>query len=701
MTTPRTSSILAADFGSVTTRLVLFDVVDGEYRIVARRETLSTADAPYDDVNIAFRRMLRDMGNAMQRKFTHTNGQLITPEGSDRSGVDLFVSTASVGRPMRAVMVNILAEVSHQSALRAISASYVDVVAVMTLQDTPSLEDQLNTILLSRPDIVFFAGGTNGGPTKALLRLANALKLALEVMDASIRPTIIYAGNNDMAATMEATFKDLTTTYIAANVMPTFGTESLESAVAEVGKAYDLHKERYGEGFKNIGETSATGVLPTAQAYELIARYFAQLTNGNVLVVDMGSTSTALFAVINKQLHVRISAAHGLGHSAKAMIDPVGTDAIRRGLPRYISDSDLYHYALNKSVRPSTIPSTLRDAYIEHAFLRAGLRQLVMESSQAWEDADDGVLPSIHTIIAGGAALTKTGKSGYNLLLIADALQPSGVTLVYADAYGIVPAIGSLARVNAMAAVQLMDGGNLDLLGTLISLNGTARADRNVAKMTLKTGGETIDYELKGGQVLFLPIPLGYTLELDLRCQNGMNVDGKSRIKLTVQGGSAGILIDGRGRTFDAGATVEERAGNLPRWIHAATDDPLQETPEEWLVPLVETLVEAPVLSERDVKRKARRNQQQESEQVGEMSDEDELMSLLRDDPSPKSTQTGVVKVVTPKQTAAVKQTADLSTKEVPVAPTSGAGARALKQLGKGTSKPAPIDDDDDLRGLL
>jgi hypothetical protein len=696
MTSPRTSSILAADFGSVTTRVVLFDVVDGEYRIVARRETPSTASAPYDDVNVAFRRMLRDMNSAMQRTFTDKDGKLIIPEGADRSGVDLFVSTASVGRPMRAVMVNILAEGSHLSALRAISASYVDVVAVMTLADSPDQQDQLNTILLSRPDIVFFAGGTNGGPTNALIRLANSLKLALEVMDASIRPTIIYAGNNKVAAQIEEMLKEYTTVYVANNVMPSFGVESPESALAEVGKAYDLYKERYGEGFKEIGSTSATGVLPTAQTYELIAQYFAEVTNGNVLVADMGSSSTVLFSVINKQLNIRISTAHGLGHSAKTMLDTIGVDAVRHWLPMYISDSEITHYALNKTLRPATVPMTLRDAYLEHGFLRAGLRHLVESTSQAWADTEDGVLPSIHTIIAGGAALTKTGKAGYNLLLIADTLQPSGVTLVYADAYGIVPAIGSLARVNTLAAVQLLDGGNLDLLGTLISLNGTARADRNAAKMTIKTGGEKIDYELKGGQVLFLPIPLGYTIELNLRCQNGMSVDGKSRIKLTVQGGSAGVLIDGRGRTFDAGNTVEERAASLPRWIHAATDDPLQEIPAEWLVPIVETVAEVPVISERDEKRRARRQQQAAAEAPTELSDEDELMSLLRDDPAPKATQTSNVKAVPPKQTAPLP---DLSTKEVPTAP-SGAGAQALKKLGKTPAKPL-VDDDDDLRGLL
>ena len=47
---PTAQTILAADFGSVNTRIVLFDVVDGRYRLVSRAQTLTTADAPVGPV---------------------------------------------------------------------------------------------------------------------------------------------------------------------------------------------------------------------------------------------------------------------------------------------------------------------------------------------------------------------------------------------------------------------------------------------------------------------------------------------------------------------------------------------------------------------------------------------------------------------------------------------------------------------------
>lgn len=652
-------SILAADFGSVTTRVVLFDVVDGEYRLVARRETLTTRDAPHDDVSLGLRRLLRDMGSAMGRRLTDADGHLITPEGDDRSGVDTFVTTASVGRPMRAVMINMLRDASLQYALRAISGSYIEVVAVLTLQETPVLQDQLNLILLARPDLIVFAGGVDGGPHQAMLRLAEGLRLALQVSDRSIRPQVVYAGNAALADRIEGLLTDLTEVIVADNVMPAYGVTALDSAASAISQAYERYAERFGEGFETIVARSS-GIIPTAQAYELMARYLSRERGGNVILADIGSVSALVIAVINDTLYTRMSPQHGLGHSAKSLLETVGAAAIRAWLPLNIRSSELDNIALNRSLRPSSLSDTLRDLYIDQAFLRASLRHLMQEAAALWDGSGD-VLPPINTIVAAGAGLTRTGKPAYNLLLIADAIQPAGVTQVVADAYGVMSALGGLARVNAAAAVQLLESDSLDLLGTLISLEGVARLGRVAAKLIIRTGDETIRYDLQSGDVLFLPLPLGYTLDVDIRCQRGMRVMGRSQLRVTVQGGSAGVMFDGRGRPFSAGSTVQERARNLPRWIHAATDDALHAIPSDWLEAVmddssVEVIAPAP-MSRADRRRLMAK---QAAERDAEAFDDADLQSLLTDDPD-ASQRDGIKALRTPRpaDTAATPFTDD------------------------------------------
>ncbi|XWX02891.1 glutamate mutase L [Aggregatilineales bacterium SYSU G02658] len=629
--TTRSGSILAADFGSVTTRVLLFDLVNGEYQLVARRDTLTTFDVPHDDVALALRRVLRDMGTAMGRRFLDNRDEVITPEDEDRSGVDLFVTSASVGRPMRVLMVNVVPEASYAAALRAISGSYVEVVGRVVLTEQPTVEDQLNAVLQARPDLIFFAGGVDGGPREALLRLARGLKLALNIIDRASRPILLYAGNADVAPTIADIFNDLTETIITNNVLPAYGQPNPQPAVEAIAAAYNRYQERVGEGFNAVTATSSS-IIPTAQTYELMARFFGLQTGQNVLIADVGSASTLLYAVVGGQLYSRISSQHGVGHSAHTLLEAVGVEAIRAWLPFNVTRSELDHFARNKALLPASIPMTLRDGYLEHAFLRAGVRQLLGELSAQWGSAH-GSAP-FPLIFAAGSALTRSGKPGYNLLLIADSVQPLGVSQVYADPFGVLTALGSIARVDALPAVQIIDSGNVELLGTLISLEGQPTTGRTAARLTIKTGGERIKYNLEGGQVLFLPLPVDFEMELTIVCTGRMRVNGRRRLNLKVQGGTAGVMIDARGRPLAVGQTVQERAQRLPRWVHAATDDPLHEIPQEWLAPVTEEAPSQAVALTKmtEPPRRLRRGRRAQPPPAQELPDEADLSDVLAGD---------------------------------------------------------------------
>jgi len=50
MTGGKIGSILAVDCGSTTTKAILLDMVDGQYRFVARSQVPSTGSAPWHDI---------------------------------------------------------------------------------------------------------------------------------------------------------------------------------------------------------------------------------------------------------------------------------------------------------------------------------------------------------------------------------------------------------------------------------------------------------------------------------------------------------------------------------------------------------------------------------------------------------------------------------------------------------------------------
>ena len=76
----RVSSILAADFGSVHTRVLLIDVVDGVYSIVTQGIGNTTTGYPTDDVGIGLQLLVRDIENFTGRRLINDIGNIITPE---------------------------------------------------------------------------------------------------------------------------------------------------------------------------------------------------------------------------------------------------------------------------------------------------------------------------------------------------------------------------------------------------------------------------------------------------------------------------------------------------------------------------------------------------------------------------------------------------------------------------------------------
>ncbi|MBZ0281731.1 MAG: glutamate mutase L [Anaerolineae bacterium] len=579
-------SILAADFGNVLTRVILIDLVDGVYRLVARGETRSTGDFPVGDARYALVRVAEQITNITGRKLLDDKGRIITPEQPDRSGVDTFLATASTGRSLRTALVGLVPEVSIASGLRAAAGTYVDIVETLTLDDMRSEEDQLNSLVISRPDLIFITGGTEGGAQEPVLKLARLARLAIRLLGS--KPVVLYAGNSVIAPQIRALFDGITKVFISPNVRPALEKEELEAAQLQLGLAFDEQQASKG-GFGALGSMSKLGVLPTAQSYNLITDYLGKSLEGNVLAVDVGSAVSTLSASVNGRINTTIRTDVGLGHSAQSLLALAGETALKRWLPFVSSSNQIVHYALNKSLRPGTIPETLKGLYIEHALLREGIAELLRASRPSWTKGLNStaptLMPAFNLIIGAGSALTRTGNAGYSAMLLMDSLQPTGLTTLVADPYGLIAALGALAHLNPEAVVQVLEGGSLERLGTVVNISGQPAPNRPALKVKITTeDGEVIKQDVMGGHLWVYPLSVGMTVRLDVRVVGrGLTIGGKSRVRMDVDGGSAGLIFDARGRPLPLAVDVRGRAAQLPMWIAEMTGDPQVTIEESWL----------------------------------------------------------------------------------------------------------------------
>ncbi len=588
MSISRSTSILAVDFGNVNTRAILIDLVDGVYTLVAQAQEQTTAGFPHGDVGVGFVRVLTQLSVSTGRRLISQDGRVITPEEADRSGVDLFLATASIGRPLRTILMGLFGEMSIASGKRAAAGTYVNIVETISLGENRSLEDQLNAITLARPDLIFITGGTEGGAEGPVLELVQMARTAIRLMPKTVKPIVLYAGNNAILPQIHELFDKQTGLFIAENVRPTPQRETLESAQKALAQAYNAFTEKRGLGFEVIAEMSSIGVVPTAQSYQTIIDYLGRTLRGGVLAVDVGSAVSTVSASVKRFTATSIRTDIGLGHSANNILYSVSLAAVREWLPFTATDAEITAYAMNKSLRPSSVPETVRDLYMEHALLRAALRTLVRDARPTWTpdtalDRADAPLPYFERIIGAGAALTSTGQPLLTAMLLLDAFQPVGVTRLQADPHALIPALGALAYIIPEAVVQVLDGRNLEDLGIAISLSGTPRKGRAACRVRVTDErGEVNTYNVMGGTIFSIPLALGVAANVQVSASGGVSINGKRRLKFDVIGGTAGVIIDARGRALPLEGSPRGLAAQLPAWYEQATGVK-HEIPDEWL----------------------------------------------------------------------------------------------------------------------
>jgi hypothetical protein len=162
-------SFLVADCGSTHTTVVLFDMVGGAYRLIARAAVPTTAHGPWFDVAQGVQQAISRISEITGRKLLSEQGRLIRPVRADGSGVDHFAAVASAAQPLDVLLVGLFDQVSITSARKALRAIYHHEKDHLTLSDQRPPHEQVGAVVQSQPDLILITGGTEGGAENRLL----------------------------------------------------------------------------------------------------------------------------------------------------------------------------------------------------------------------------------------------------------------------------------------------------------------------------------------------------------------------------------------------------------------------------------------------------------------------------------------------------------------------------------------------------
>lgn len=566
-------SFLVADCGSTHTTVVLFDMVAGAYRLIARTAVPTTANAPWFDVAQGVQQAIGHISEITGRKLLNEQGRLIRPARTDGSGVDHFTAVASGAQPLDVLLVGLFDEVSITSARKALRSVYHHEKEHLSLSDQRQPHEQIGAVVQSQPDLIFITGGTDGGAEDRLLQIVESVGLGVSVMSDSKIPEVIFAGNIKLRERVQAMLGEYANVQVVNNLRPTLETEQLDDAIRLITEMYEDLKINAVSGMQELIDWSSYPILPTVHAFGGICHYFAALQKQSVLGVDLGSNSVSLVTATPERAQVSIHSELGTGSPVVNLLDKVSVDEVRQWVPMEVSATETADYIFGKALHPFAISTDDKTLQLEQGVARTLMRCAAVATGRdnRWPVVgEQQVPPPFGLLLARGSTLANAPRPGQIVLMLLDALQPTGIFSIALDRYGVLPALGALAAHQPLAVVQTLEAGVLSDLGWVIAPVGKGQLGKKAMDVVIESERVSFEGEIEFGKIEIFPIAPGKSATVTVKPASRFDIGfgpGQGK-KMTLTGGLVGgLVIDARGRPFALPRDVADRRSLMRKWL--------------------------------------------------------------------------------------------------------------------------------------
>ena len=600
----RFRSVLATDCGSTTTKAILIENVDGQWRQTWRGEAPTTVEAPFEDVTRGVLNAAQEVAELSGRKLVRDDGTgILTPqsarEDGGQDGVDIYISTSSAGGGLQVVVGGVVRSMTAESAMRAALGAGAIVMDTFATNDKRKPHEQIERIRQLRPDMILLAGGIDDGNQKLVYALAERIKAARPRtrLGGGFNLPIIYAGNNVIRDEIKELLDDICELSVVDNVRPVMEQENLGPARDKIHDLFMEHVMAQAPGYGKLMTWTDAPIMPTPGAVGLIMQTIARQRSINVVGVDIGGATTDVFSVFDGAFNRTVSANLGMSYSVSNVLAEAGLPAILRWVPFDIAVGPLRNRIGNKMIRPTTIPQSLEELKIEQAIAREALRLAFIQHKE-FAVALKGVqqertiadafrqtgsqslvqMLELDLLVGSGGVLSHAPRRVQSFRMMLDAFAPEGVTQLAVDSIFMMPHLGVLSSIHEEAATEVFEKDCLIYLGTAIAPVGVPKAGKPVLKIegTLPDGTR-LDRTLGAGELLRVEHPHGQPIALTLTpLQKHLDLgEGPGKpVERAVEGGVVGLVFDTRGRPIQLPDDPAVRVPLLDGWVRALDEYP-------------------------------------------------------------------------------------------------------------------------------
>lgn len=584
-------TVLVTDCGSTTTKALLFEKTDKGWRQTYRGEAPTTVEEPVADVTVGAVNAFTEIQELSGRSILSGEGApvpFIFTSSDPMQGIDLYLSTSSAGGGLQMMVAGVVKEMTTESAERAALGAGAIVMDAISADDGREEHLRVSQVRHIKPDIVLLTGGVDGGSKTHVMEVAEML------LAASPRPRfgdtlklpVIYAGNKDAAADVKALLDKKCQVSIVENVRPTLESENLHPAREAIHEFFLKHVMSHSPGYNKLLSWTPVPVMPTPAAVGLMIEEYAAKTNKHVLCADIGGATTDVFSVFKdtsgKPIFNRtVSANLGMSYSIANVLIEAGPENISRWLPYSISESDLRDRLRNKMIRPTSIPQTLEDLWLEQAVCREALRlslkhhrslavglsgvsqsrgvaDIFAQKSSRYELVD---LMKLDIVIGSGGVLSHAPNRLSAALMMIDGFGLQGVTQITVDSIFMLPHLGVFSSILNEAAAEIFHKDCIVNIGHVIApvFKGKFAPQDVLAKLMIDGqfaaniyADQISNYALAEGQRVSMRI------EPASKSVNAGAGFGKI-MEIEVETGLSGLILDGRNRPIQFAKSEDQR----------------------------------------------------------------------------------------------------------------------------------------------
>ncbi|MEI7553785.1 glutamate mutase L [Candidatus Chlorohelix sp.] len=444
-------------------------------------------------------------------------------------------------------------------------------------------ERQIAKLRRLSPNFIVMSGGVDSSSYQPLLALLDVVleanrQEAVLAMATGVdhkAPTLIFAGNSKAHDALMGKMSGQLESFLVDNIKPSYDRENLEPLQNQLSLLYQERLLPGLPGYQKLAQLSSGQVNTTCRAVGLMTRYLAHQIAGNkVLTADIGGNNTSLFYATAGEFNSMVQGDFGLSYGLSNVLAQTGVVRILRWIPFNITEDEVIHYALNKTLRPNSIPADERERYIEAAFAREALRcNYIMLSKQSSKGLD------YNRIIGVGGPLVNV-TPWHAVLMLLDAFEPAGsdgtgLLDIELDTTMLMSTAGTLATYNPNAAAYLFQYDCLNRLGSVVVPLGHASPGSLAVTVSLHTrSGRTRQLKVKYGDIEIIPFYSDEEATLEIIPAPGFRIGSAAagvpiRSQEFINGGSVGLVIDARGRPLHFPSNSDERQELVAHWYSA------------------------------------------------------------------------------------------------------------------------------------